>query len=220
LSQLQLARKLRIEPDDIDAYETGTKRVSTNRLLRIARALSSAILFTPDPAYHAFIAFTLGGMVAGAVLTDSAYLPALIGFVAPTILPAILAFFARARPMSITMGILLAAFATVLGMVGHRTNQWIASNARRGIILEKDVAERKLAESELRRSNGTLPIIPMFTASCPAPGTGRCWIACNVLERNVFCLRIYVGWRRTIRSGTNLFSKLAAVSVEIYGART
>ena len=40
----------------------------------------SAILMTPDPAYHAFIAYIVAGMMAGAVAHDLAYLPAMIGF--------------------------------------------------------------------------------------------------------------------------------------------
>jgi diguanylate cyclase (GGDEF)-like protein len=132
--------------------------------------LGSAILLTPDPAYHAFVAFVLGGMVAGAVLSHAAYLPALVGFVAPTILPAIVGFFASANPMSITMGLLLAAFAAALGIVGYRANRWIASNTRRGIIqtiltadLEREVAERKRAENELRRSNEILKVVATST---------------------------------------------------------
>jgi hypothetical protein len=39
LSQNHLAKKLRIDPDDIRAYESGVKRVSTGRLLQIAKAL-------------------------------------------------------------------------------------------------------------------------------------------------------------------------------------
>jgi predicted transcriptional regulator len=40
LSRERLARKLRIDPEDIDAYETGMKHMSTDLVLRIARAFS------------------------------------------------------------------------------------------------------------------------------------------------------------------------------------
>ena len=39
LSQEQLAEKLGIDPKDVDLYETGAKRISADRLLRIAKAL-------------------------------------------------------------------------------------------------------------------------------------------------------------------------------------
>ena len=37
LSQEQLAEKLQIDPKDIDLYESGAKRISADRLLRIAK---------------------------------------------------------------------------------------------------------------------------------------------------------------------------------------
>jgi ribosome-binding protein aMBF1 (putative translation factor) len=40
LSQERLARKLRIDPEDIDAYETGMKHMSTDLVLQIARGFS------------------------------------------------------------------------------------------------------------------------------------------------------------------------------------
>ena len=40
LSQERLARKLRIDPEDIDAYETGMKHMSTDLVPQIARACS------------------------------------------------------------------------------------------------------------------------------------------------------------------------------------
>ena len=95
---------------------------------------AAGILITPDPAYHAFIAFVVGGMMAGAVAGDLAFLPALIGFSVPACLPVIFAFFARGDPMSITMGLMISAFTAVLGLVGFRANHWITSIARREII--------------------------------------------------------------------------------------
>ncbi len=129
---------------------------------------AAGILITPDPAYHAFIAFVVGGMMAGAVAGDSAFLPALIGFSVPACLPVIFAFFARGNPMSITMGLMITAFTAVLGLVGFRANHWITSIARREIIqrsltadLERRIAERQAAERELHRSNGLLQAVTL-----------------------------------------------------------
>jgi diguanylate cyclase (GGDEF)-like protein len=127
---------------------------------------AAGILITPDPVSHAFIAFVIGGMMAGAVAGDSAFLPALIGFMAPAALPVIFAFFARGDPMSITMGFMIAIFGATLGMLGFRANHWITSIARREIIqralaadLENQISERKYAEVKLRRSNGILQAV-------------------------------------------------------------
>jgi diguanylate cyclase (GGDEF)-like protein/PAS domain S-box-containing protein len=127
---------------------------------------AAGILITPNQAYHAFIAFVVGGMMAGAVAGDSAFLPALIGFTVPAVLPVIFAFFARGDPMSITMGLMVSAFTAVLGLVGFRANHWIASIARREITqrslaadLENQITQRNEAERELYRSNGILQAV-------------------------------------------------------------
>ena len=123
----------------------------------------AVILVTPDRTYQAFIAFVLGGMMAGSIAGDSAFLPALLGFMTPLSLPVIFAFFARGDQMSIAMGLMVAVFGATLGTIGYRANHWIASIARREIVqkasavdLEKEIAERKVAARELDRSNGIL----------------------------------------------------------------
>ena len=113
----------------------------------------SAILMTPDPAYHAFIAYVIAGMMAGAVAHDSAYLPAMIGFSAPAVLPVIFAFFARGEPMSIIMGFMIAAFTAALGLIGFRTNQWIATIARREIIQRALAADLENRIEQLKDAN-------------------------------------------------------------------
>ena len=127
---------------------------------------AAGILITPNPADHAFIAFVVSGMMAGAVAGDSAFLPALIGFAIPTALPITFAFFARGDPTSTIMGFLVAAFTVVLGIVGLRSNRWIASLARREIIqtglaadLVRRITERQAAERDLQRSNKILQAV-------------------------------------------------------------
>jgi diguanylate cyclase (GGDEF)-like protein len=118
--------------------------------------IGSVLLLTADPTYHAFVAFVVGGMTAGAVLSNSAYLPATIGFATPAFLPVTLFFFARATLMSVAMALMAVAFATVLALLSHRANSWITSLARRELIqayltadLEKEISERKRTEREM-----------------------------------------------------------------------
>lgn len=117
---------------------------------------SSALLLTPDPVYHAFIAFVIGGMTAGAVTINSSYLPAMIGFAAPALVPAILTFFSRGNLMSVSMGLMAAAFAVVVGFLSRRANHWISSIVQREILqaaltvdLQEEIAERKQIEKEM-----------------------------------------------------------------------
>ena len=127
---------------------------------------AAGVLITPNPGDHAFIAFVVSGMMAGAVAGDSAFLPALIGFAVPAALPITFAFFARGDPTSTIMGFLVAAFTAVLGIVGFRSNRWIASVARREIIqrglaanLVRRITERQAAERDLQRSNKILQAV-------------------------------------------------------------
>ena len=127
---------------------------------------AAGIFITPNPADHAFIAFVVSGMMAGAVAGDFAFLPALIGFALPAALPLTFAFFARGDPTSTIMGFLVAAFTVVLGLVGFRSNRWIASLARREIIqtglaadLVRRMTEQQAAERDLQRSNKILQAV-------------------------------------------------------------
>src|SRR6516162_2237348 len=92
--------------------------------------LAFAIISTSNIAYQVFIVFVLGGMTAGAVLLDAAYLPAFFAFVVPIIVPTTLAFMFRGDLMSIAMGGMLAIFAAVQAVIGRRTNQWIVDTLR------------------------------------------------------------------------------------------
>ena len=127
---------------------------------------AAGILITPNPGDHAFIAFVVGGMMAGAVAGDFAFLPALIGFAVPAALPITFAFFARGDSTSTIMGFMVAAFTAVLGIVGFHSNRWIASVARREIIqrglatdLARRITERQAAERDLHRSNKILQAV-------------------------------------------------------------
>jgi diguanylate cyclase (GGDEF)-like protein/PAS domain S-box-containing protein len=99
-------------------------------------ASASLIWLTPDPAYHAFVMFVGGGMAAGAVMTNSSYLPAMFGFIGPNALPPVLALFAREELTSTAMGALLSAFTIVLSIVGLRANGWLRSVSRRRHVQE------------------------------------------------------------------------------------
>ncbi|WP_159730303.1 sensor domain-containing diguanylate cyclase [Methylosinus sp. Ce-a6] len=99
-------------------------------------AASSALWLTSDTSYQAFLVFTAGGMAAGAVMTNSSYLPAMFGFIAPNVAPAIFALFARPEPTSTAMGALLSAFTVALVVLGLRGNGWLVSVSRRTLLQE------------------------------------------------------------------------------------
>jgi diguanylate cyclase (GGDEF)-like protein len=121
--------------------------------------LACAIVSTSDIAYQVFIVFVLGGMTAGAVLLDAAYLPAFFAFVLPIILPATFAFMLRGDLMSIAMGGMLAIFAAVQAVVGYRTNRWIVDTLRLQAQRENLTADLYRTTAELTRREAILRIM-------------------------------------------------------------
>lgn len=121
--------------------------------------LAFAIISTSNIAYQVFIVFVLGGMTAGAVLLDAAYLPAFFAFVVPIIVPATLAFMFRGDLMSIAMGGMLAIFAAVQAVIGRRTNQWIVDTLRLQAQRENLTADLYRTTAELTRREAILRIM-------------------------------------------------------------
>lgn len=85
-------------------------------------------LATPEPSYHIFLVFVLGGVMAAGMVRNSAFLPAMIAFQVPTVLPSILILFYRADSISVTMGIMLSIFCAVLIATGRAINGSIVDN--------------------------------------------------------------------------------------------
>ena len=121
--------------------------------------LAFAIISTSNIAYQVFIVFVLGGMTAGAVLLDAAYLPAFFAFVVPIIVPTTLAFMFRGDLMSIAMGGMLAIFAAVQAVIGRRTNQWIVDTLRLQAQRENLTADLYRTTAELTRREAILRIM-------------------------------------------------------------
>jgi diguanylate cyclase (GGDEF)-like protein len=121
--------------------------------------LAFAIVSTSDIAYQVFIVFVLGGMTAGAVLLDAAYLPAFFAFVLPIIVPTTLAFMLRGDLMSMAMGAMLAVFAAVQSVIGHRTNRWIVDTLRLQAQRENLTADLYRTTAELTRREAILRIM-------------------------------------------------------------
>jgi PAS domain S-box-containing protein len=101
----------------------------------------SVVLVTPNPLYHVFIVFVLGGLMAGGIVSNAAYLPAMFAFMIPTILPVIVALFSLRDITHFEMGAMLSLFAVVLSVTGRTINRSIAENVslrlRRAALVEQ-----------------------------------------------------------------------------------
>ncbi len=121
--------------------------------------LAWPILAIPGLAYPVFIVFVLGGMTAGAVLLDAAYLPAFAAFVLPILMPATIALAFRGDEVSLAMALMLAAFALVQAVVGWRANRWIVDTLRLQAQRENLTADLYRTTAELTRREAILRIM-------------------------------------------------------------
>jgi len=106
----------------------------------------SVILVTSNGVYHIFIVFVLGGMLAGSIVSNAAYKPAMFAMILPAILPAIVVLITRHDIVQIEMGVMLALFAAVLIIAGRNINRSVVENFR--LRIAQDFLSVKLRASE------------------------------------------------------------------------
>ena len=137
--------------------------------------IGSVLLLGSDPTHLAFIAFVVGGLTAAAAVSNSAYLPAMLGFMAPIVVPAILILFSLATPMSIAMGLVASAGSAALFWLSHHTNRWITSIAKR------EITQAALA-GDLRNRSELLHAISVAGKELLTATTADMAMAATVLE--------------------------------------
>jgi diguanylate cyclase (GGDEF)-like protein len=114
---------------------------------------STVILITPNPNYQVLIVFVLGGMMAGGIVSNAAYLPSMLSFMLPTIVPAIIILFTRPGITHIGMAVMLTIFAVVLIGVGRSINHSIVETFRLrirqdGLVIKLRRSEAAMAEAQ------------------------------------------------------------------------
>jgi PAS domain S-box-containing protein len=114
---------------------------------------ASVILMTPDPVYYNFIVFVLGGTMAGGIVCLAVNLRAMLAFILPTILPAIVALAVRGGLVEIEMAVMLALFTCALVWTGRSFNRSFTENIRLRFGLQ--ASEAAMAESQALAHVGT-----------------------------------------------------------------
>ena len=112
-------------------------------------ATGLAMLVTPDVVTQVFIVFVLGAMMAGSIVSFSAYAPAMLAFVVPATVPAIVILVSRGILLNLEMGVMLAAFTAVCAISGRRINHSIAENFRLRIAQGKLLVELEASQALL-----------------------------------------------------------------------
>jgi diguanylate cyclase (GGDEF)-like protein/PAS domain S-box-containing protein len=125
----------------------------------------SAVLVSPDPVAHVVVTFVLGGMTVGAVLQDSAYLPAFFSYALPAVVPQVVCYLAKGDRVSMAMGLMLAAYVVVVASMGRYLNRWIVETARLRLDqaavnskLQAAVAESKAVLNEIEQIYRYAPV--------------------------------------------------------------
>lgn len=120
---------------------------------------SSIFMFLSDSIGHqAFIAFVVGGMVAGAVSSFTAVLSAFFIFSIPSLLPICIGFFLLGSKMHLAMGSMILLFLAIICLVAIRMHRNIldllsSKYERTALIdsLQVEIVQRKEAQNNLRQ---------------------------------------------------------------------
>jgi len=134
----------------------------------------SVVLVSPDPAFQVLIVFVLAGMMAGGIMTNAPYRPAMVAFLLPTMLPLIVMLLIRRSEVDVEMAAMLGLFSAVLALTGVNINQTIIENLRLRIqqeLLTGDLRDSELtmAEAQAAARIGSYELDPVdHTIACTA----------------------------------------------------
>lgn len=110
--------------------------------------MSAVFLFPTSVAHQSFLAFVLGGMVAGAAATFSLRMESYLAFAVPALLPLVLRFSAVGDELHLAMGAMIFLFGALLSGTAYRVHTAVVRS-----LMMKDDLERSrfdLAESRQR----------------------------------------------------------------------
>ena len=135
--------------------------------------VGSTLLLPDNIVEQTFLAFVIGGMCAGALVSLSYYLPAFLAYVSSAVLPLAASFLLDGRTVYAAMGGMTVVFVAALtfaayhfnrafvrglrlnldlsertGELAHRTEELTTLNSR----LEAEISQRKIAENQLHQA--------------------------------------------------------------------
>jgi two-component system, cell cycle sensor histidine kinase and response regulator CckA len=103
--------------------------------------------------YQVFLAFVLGGMVAGAAGTHSVLMPAFLAFSIPAVLPIMVRFFLLPGEMENAMGFLVLIYIALMIPIAGYVNRTMLNNFRLRFHNEDLLAVQAAAAREAERAN-------------------------------------------------------------------
>src|ERR1700674_3727981 len=126
----------------------------------------STLLLPDNIVERTFLAFVIGGMCAGALVSLSYYLPAFIAYVFSAALPLAGSFLFDGKTVYVAMGCMALVFVAAVTFAAHHFNRAFVSGMRLNLDLserteeltaansrlEAEVAQRKVAEDQLHQA--------------------------------------------------------------------
>jgi hypothetical protein len=111
------------------------------------------LLFPPmNIAHQVFVAFMLGGMVAGSVTTLAPVFPAFLAYAVFTLVPAVVRFPLQQEYVHYAMGWLIAVFLVAVIMIARRSHRHMSDMLRLRIENVGLTGELHAARETLRRA--------------------------------------------------------------------
>ncbi len=173
------------------------------------------ILVTPNPLYVVFMVFVLVGMTTGGFATNSAYLPAVYGFLVPTIVPLIAVLAAQQNFFHWALAGMVTVFTMVLAITGRSINRSILDNVR--LRVEQNLLTDQLRANEIVMAE-TQKIAQIGGMEIAAGGESLIWTdeALRILgvDRNTFkpnfqtfLLRVHAEDRAKATAAFNLYRR-------------
>jgi hypothetical protein len=99
---------------------------------------SSTLLLSDNIVEQTFLAFVIGGMCAGALVSLSYYLPAFIAYAFASVLPLAGSFLLDGKTVYVAMGCMAVVFVAAMTFAAHHFNHTFV----RGVRLNLDLKER------------------------------------------------------------------------------
>ena len=121
---------------------------------------AAAIFLYPagNVPHQVFVAFLLGGMVAGSVATLAPIFPAFVAFALPALVPAAVRFSLEHEIIHYAMGWLIVVFLAAMGIIARRSHRGMSDALALRIQNTALIGELIAAQGELRRSHEELEL--------------------------------------------------------------
>jgi signal transduction histidine kinase len=116
----------------------------------------STLLLPDNIIEQTFLAFVIGGMCAGALISLSYYLPAFIAYAYSSVLPLAGSFLAHGGTVYVAMGCMTVVFAAALTFAAHHFNRAFISGLRLNLDLSERTEELTQRTEELIAVNARL----------------------------------------------------------------